>query len=114
MSSEIKDVVAEIGSLIRTHPWFDFHVYKFQNSDLIIAGNTDLTYSHSIEIIFQRVFFFSGYFQEWRSDTRKPVFEVPENARELSLHYKIEYAWWLERVFFAVGDWCCFFSNRMH
>ena len=51
-----------------------------------------MTYYHQLEIIFESIFFASTYFQEWRSDTKKPVIEIPEFSlnKELNLRFEIE------------------------
>jgi hypothetical protein len=85
-----KLIAAEIDSIIRKNAWFDFHVLNYDFKNLIIAGCTDLTYSHTLEIIFENVFFVSGFFQGWHSDTKEPVFLVPENEVEQNMNERYE------------------------
>src|SRR5882724_11984100 len=84
-------IVVEIDGVIRQNLWFDFYILKYDGNNLTLAGSTDLTYYHTLEIIFEEVFFVSS-FQGWRSDTNKVVIEIPseELARELNLKYEIK------------------------
>lgn len=69
-------IVAEIDAFIRTNRlWFDFHVFKFEHNKLIIAGSTDLSYYHEMEIIFENVLSYSGPFSTWMSKVDEVVFE---------------------------------------
>jgi hypothetical protein len=68
------NIIEEIDSIIRANAWFDFHVFTYQKKSLIIAGGVDLTYYHSLEIIFDDVYFVSAVIQGWRSNTRDAVF----------------------------------------
>jgi hypothetical protein len=90
MTSDIRDTVKEINGLIRKELWFDFHVFKYDGRSLTIAGGPDLCYYHQLEIIFENVFFFHGFFAEWKSDTSQPVFVLPDNEVQLSLQFEIE------------------------
>ena len=63
MTTEIKNLATKIDSIIRQHKWFDFHVLNYDGFKLTIAGGIDLTYSHILEIIFEDIFFVSGFFQ---------------------------------------------------
>lgn len=90
MTTDISDLVTKIDSLIRQQTWFDFHVLTYDGSRLIIAGSSDLIYYHTLEIIFEEIFFVSGFFIGWRSDTSSTVFMVPDNERELNKHFEIE------------------------
>jgi hypothetical protein len=88
--TELEKLVSRIDEMIRRKSWFDFHVLRFDGKKLIVAGGTDLMYYHSLEVIFEQVFFVSGIFQEWRSDTSSKVFFIPDNIVELNLRYGIE------------------------
>jgi hypothetical protein len=92
MKDDNQTIVREIDSLIRQHLWFDFQVYRYEGNSLSIVGSTDLTYYHSLEIIFKEVFFVSCFFQGWHSDTSKTVIEIPtaELEQKLNLKYEIE------------------------
>lgn len=90
MNSETKKLVEQIDSLIRQQPWFDFHVFHYDGSKLIIAGSTDLDYYHKLEVVFEDVFFVSGHFNLWHSNTKAPVFVLPENEAQLIRMFKIE------------------------
>ena len=90
MTNDIKAKVAEVDSIIRKQSWFDFHVLSYNESKLVVAGGIDLSYYHTLEIIFENVFFVSGIFKEWRSDTSAPVFMLPENEMELNKQFEIE------------------------
>ncbi len=88
----IKQLVNEIDQIIRKNQWFDFHVIKYDGYRLIIGGSIDLTYYHKLEIIFEDVFFASTFFNEWHTDTNKPVLEIPNDKlnKELNLRFEIE------------------------
>jgi hypothetical protein len=90
MTSDLINKVLQVDKQICRHDWFDFHVLKFDNSKLVIGGGVDLTYFHTLEIIFDDVFFVSAFFKGWRSDTRTIVFSIPDNVRDLNLKFKIE------------------------
>ncbi|MBO3271847.1 hypothetical protein [Hymenobacter defluvii] len=90
MTSEIHSIVAEIDKEIRQHPWFDFHVFSYNGSELVIAGSEDLSCYHTLEIVFEDVFFMSGFYQGWHSDTKAPVFILPQNESDLNQQFEIE------------------------
>jgi len=82
----------QIDDIIRKgkETWFDFHVLNFDGYRLAVAGSIDLAYYHTLEIIFEDVFFVSCFFRGWRSDTEKTVFQIPNNEIELNRKYEIE------------------------
>jgi hypothetical protein len=90
MTEEIKKIVLKIDSEIRQHEWFDFHVLNFDAFKLTVAGSVDLTYYHKLEIIFEDIFFVSGFFQGWHSDTKQRTFLLPDNEKEMNEKYEIE------------------------
>jgi hypothetical protein len=96
-----KKIVDEIDSVIRTNLWFDFHVFSFEQNRLIIAGGKDLTYYHSIEIVFREIFFVSAIFQGWHSNTKQPVFTERTDSADLNLHYEIEQGF---RIFAFIAE----------
>lgn len=81
MIKTIRDRVLEIDKEIRRHEWFDFYVIGFDGIRLTIAGGTDLTYYHNLEIIFENVFFVSCYFQEWHSNTSQQIFMLNNDKK---------------------------------
>lgn len=90
MTAEIKDIVNKIDNIIRQEKWFDFHVLNYENGKFSVGGSVDLIYYHTLEIIFEDVFFVSGFFNGWHSDTSKTVFTIPDNETELNKQYEIE------------------------
>jgi hypothetical protein len=90
--NSIENIVNQIDTLIRKNLWFDFSVLKYDGSNLVIAGGIDLHFqaSHSLEIVFEQVFYYSGFFLEWHSDTKNPVLILPNNAKQLNLKHQIE------------------------
>lgn len=90
MIDNIKPLVDKIDQLIRTHLWFDFHVFKYDGKNLIIAGSIDLGHYHTLEIVFEGVFFVQGFFTGWHSDTSKAVFTLPNDEALLSKQFEIE------------------------
>lgn len=90
-SETLKVLAEEIDSVIRTNRlWFDFHVFKFEHNKLIIAGSTDLTYYHEMEIIFENVQMFHGFFNEWHSEVENIVFEKLDDLNDFNGLYEIE------------------------
>ena len=85
-----KNIVEEIDSIVQSNLWFDFHVFSFKQNRLIVAGGKDLTYYHSIEIIFEEVFFVSAIFQGWHSDTKRPIFTERTDSVDMNNKYEIE------------------------
>jgi hypothetical protein len=90
MAKELKNIVLKIDSEIRRHEWFDFHILNFDGFKLTVAGSVDLTYYHKLEIIFEDIFFVSGFFQGWHSDTEQRTFYLPDNENEMNEKYEIE------------------------
>ena len=92
MDSNNRSTVKQIDDFIRKNLWFDFQLWLYDGRKLVIVGSTDLTYYHELEIIFTDVFFASTYFEGWRSDTEKPVVEIPDTElnRELNIKFEIE------------------------
>ena len=90
MTEEIKNIVTQIDKEIRKEKWFDFHVLNYYGSRLTIGGSVDLTYYHKLEIVFEDVFFVSGVFAGWRSDTSDEVIILPANEKDLNQKFEIE------------------------
>jgi len=92
MNNKYKSVVNQIDDYIRQNTWFDFHLWRYDGRNLVISGSTDLTYYHKLEIIFTDVFFAFTFFQDWHSDTDKPVIEIPnpELNKQLNVKFEIE------------------------
>lgn len=80
----------KINELICKNDYFEFHVLSYDGFSLTVAASKDLTYYHNLEIIFKNVFFVSGFFNGWRSDTEKPVFQIPDNEIEMNTKFEIE------------------------
>ncbi|NIG55012.1 hypothetical protein [Chitinophaga sp. Cy-1792] len=95
MIADIRKTVNEIDHIIRKGLWLDFTVFKYEGRTLTIAGSEDLIYYHQLEIIFENVFFFRGYMDEWHSDTSAPVFVLPDDTTELNYQFEIEYGYTL-------------------
>lgn len=87
---EIQIKVKEIDTIIRKGLWFDMTVLSYDGWKLFVAGSTDLSYYHTLEIIFEDVSFIRGHINFWKSDTTQVVFSMPENEKELNLRYNIE------------------------
>lgn len=90
MNTDLRETVKMIDDMIRKHAWFDFHVFRYTGRNLIVAGSTDLCYYHTLEIIFENVFCFHGFFSEWHSDTSQPVFVLPSHVETFNLRFEIE------------------------
>src|SRR5689334_12910663 len=86
----MENTVLEIDKIIRQNLFFDFYVLKYDGNSLIIAGSNDLSYYHTLEIIFEDVYFVSAFFNGWHSNTTSKVFYIPENINELNRNYGIE------------------------
>lgn len=90
MIEKIRDTVETIDSIIRKEKWFDLHVAEYDGYSLSIVGGIDLSYFHTLEVIFEDVFFFSGFVNGWHSDTSSNVFIMPENKIELNRKFEIQ------------------------
>jgi hypothetical protein len=84
------DIVSEIDAIIRKGLWFDFHVLTYDGLTLTVAGGKDLIYFHELEIRFEGVFFVSGFFAGWHSDTKKEVFSSQVHDPEKNGTFEIE------------------------
>ena len=89
-TKELLHKVCEIDAKIRAYTWFDMEVLKYDGYKLTIAGSTDFSYYHRLEIIFEDVFFIKSYMNGWQSDTSQAVFMIPKNEFELNVKYEIE------------------------
>jgi len=90
VNEEIKNIVLEINNEIQQQDWFDFHILSFDGFTLKVAGGTDLAYYHKLEVIFEDIFFVSGFFKNWRSNTKERTFILPLNEEEMNRKYEIE------------------------
>lgn len=91
MSKTLKIIAEEIDMIIRSQGlWFDFHVYRYESNKLIIAGSIDLCYYHQLEIIFENIQVFHGFFSGWHSDTTQVVFDKLEERNEFNGPLEIE------------------------
>lgn len=90
MDNKYQTTVKQIDDYIRQHTWFDFHVWRYDGYKLTLAGSTDLSYYHQLEITFKEVFFASTFFEEWHSDTEKSVIELPDTELNRALNIKFE------------------------
>lgn len=90
MTQHIENIVLEIDKEIRRHTWFDFHILSFDGNNLIVGGSLDLTYYHKLEIIFEDVFFVSGFFKVWHTNTTQTAFMLPANESEMNSNYETE------------------------
>lgn len=84
------EVVNSIDQIIRSNEWFDFHILSFDGRTLKIGGGIDLTYAHSLEILFIDVFFIHGFFETWHSETKEKVLIMPDKDLNLELNLKFE------------------------
>ncbi len=86
------EVVNRIDNIIRSNEWFEFHILSYDGRTLRIGGGIDLTYYHSLEILFTDVFFVQGFFETWHSNTKGQVLILPDDVlnRELNLKFEIE------------------------
>ena len=90
MTDETRKAVEEIDVVIRRNAWFDFQISTYDGSNLIISGSTDSLYYHELEVTFHNVFFVSGYFHDWKSDTTHPVFRTPEQEEAYQMNFQFE------------------------
>ncbi|WP_196295012.1 hypothetical protein [Hymenobacter ruricola] len=104
MTDETRKTVEEIDTIIRQNAWFDFCVGSSNGNDLVITGSTDFCYYHELEITFHNVFFASVYFQNWKSDTRLPVFIIPEQAEAYQMNFQLEIEQGFDLFIFRVED----------
>ena len=90
MKEDIFNAVRGIDNIIRQNLWFDFYVLNYNTSNLTVAAGKDLDYYHSLEIIFEEVYFVSAFFQGWHSDTTNEVFSIPKNTIDFNIDFEIE------------------------
>lgn len=92
MAEKYKNIVEKIDQEIRQNLWFDFHLWRYDGVNLVITGSDDLSYYHKLEIIFTDVFYASTFFNGWKSNTEKPVIEIPSTSvnKELNERFEIE------------------------
>lgn len=87
---ELYKKIEKLDSIIRKHSWFDMQVLQYDGWKLYIVGSTDLSYYHTLEIIFEDISFIKGHINGWKSDTSKSVFKILENEYDFNLKYNIE------------------------
>lgn len=90
MHAELNQTIDNINDIIRRELWFDFHVISYDGTNLILAGGVDLTYNHTLEIVFHNIFYLSAFFQGWHSDTKHPVLALATADDALNSRLEIE------------------------
>lgn len=65
----------ELNSCLKKYLWFDFSIYEYRKDKLIVGGGENLTYSHSLELIFYHPLFLAGYFDLKTSPQEKDVIQ---------------------------------------
>lgn len=90
MTDETRKAVEKIDAVIRQNAWFDFEVSSYDGGNLVVNGSTDSSYYHELEVTFHNVFFASGYFRGWKSDTTCPVFRTPEQEEAYYMNFQLE------------------------
>lgn len=88
---KIKEKVEKINSIISQESWMDMEVLSVKGGNLVIGGSIDFTYGHSLEIIFEDIFYLSIN-MEWKVDTSKPTLFVAdrEEAMEVNKAFRVE------------------------
>lgn len=81
---------SEIDQIVRQNKWVNFHVLEYNGRSLSIAGGIDLSDTHTLEIIFEDVFYASVYFEGWHTNTKDVVIEIPSREIEKELNMKLE------------------------
>lgn len=87
-TNDIREKAIEIDTAIRKNPWMDFEVIKYDNQELIVAGNLSPSYPNrpgQIEIIFNDVFFISLPIS-WKTDTSAQVFSIVDGDDAISIN----------------------------
>lgn len=94
--SDVKSIVVKINNFIQQDLWLDFEVNQYSKNILKLNGGIDLLYSPDIEICFEDVFFISLP-MEWKSDTKKTVFQLleHESAKTVNIKYKVEQGYYI-------------------
>jgi hypothetical protein len=90
MTDETRKKIEEIDAIIRQNAWFDFSVYSYDGSNLVVTGSTGFSYYHELEVTFHNVFFASGYFRDWKSDTTQPVFMTLKQEDAYKMNFQLE------------------------
>lgn len=86
---ELNIIIEQLNSIISKENWLDMEVQNLSGGVLVVAGSTDFTYGHSLEIEFHDVFYMSLN-MEWKTDTSKPVFHNLDYNESLSLNSKFQ------------------------
>ena len=90
MDKDTQAIVQDINRIVQVQEWFDFQVVEYVIDRLVIRGGADLTYGHSLELVFEEVFFYSGVITGWHTDTRKPMITTPEGNELIELNMRFE------------------------
>lgn len=87
----IKERILKINSFISKMKWFDMDIQSIKGGDLMIAGSIDFTYGHTLEVVFEEVYFMSVH-MEWSVNTLLPVFSIAEGSEAFTINkqYAIE------------------------
>lgn len=90
-NNEKEKIVKEINDYIQNGLWLDFEVNHYSKNKLIVYGGLDLIFSHDIEVHFEDVFFVSLP-MEWKTDTKKTVFQIldGEEVKILNIKFRVE------------------------
>jgi len=88
---ELIEIVEQINTILSKENWLDMEVLGMKGGSLTIIGSTDFTYSHSLEIKFEDVFYMSIN-MEWKADTSKPFLYLVDSSERIDINqkYRIE------------------------
>jgi hypothetical protein len=92
MIEEARKALAKLQQKFHSEKWVDAQIYYYRRDELSIAFGSDLVYSHSAELVFERPLFFSGPFSWSTSPDRKPIVQLltSKETKQLAEKYLIE------------------------
>jgi len=100
--SPMENTILQINQFLKKHSWCDFEIINLEGyqlkGQLVITGKTGFS-DFDIQITFEEVFFMQCLY-EWKTDTTKEAFSIPdiEEQKEINLKYGIETGYYLFRI----------------
>ena len=94
----MEKIIAEINEFLKRQTWCDFSIIDLKGN-LRVGGRTGFSEKNDIIIIFEDVFYIQCLY-EWKTDTSKDAFFIPNkmDEREINLNYSIEYDYYLCKI----------------
>lgn len=74
----MENQIDKINQIIQSSKWYDFEVVEYADYKLVLNGSLDFSSGHQLEIILEKVLFFS-ISMTWSCDTNKKVFKISKD-----------------------------------